>query len=128
MSQLWKPGAERPDYTQYPVNQLISNLQIQPSVKISYRERYYWKERAIKYAADALAALIPDLWRDGVTFVPIPPSKVDSDPEYDNRLLAILKAVRPRLPDTGLTSSMDRAAQLHRPCQVRCNGQVKSVF
>jgi hypothetical protein len=99
MSQLWKPGAERPDYAQYPVNQLISNLQIQPSVKISYPERYYWKDRAIKYAADALAALIPDDWRDGVTFVPIPPSKVDGDPEYDNRLLAILKTLRPKLPD-----------------------------
>jgi hypothetical protein len=43
--------------------------------------------------------LIPDVWRDGATLVPIPPSKLDSGPEYDDRrLLAILNAVRPKLP------------------------------
>jgi hypothetical protein len=99
MSQLWRPGVELPDYTQYTVNGLISNLQIQPSLKNTQPRRYYWKERAIAYAAAALAALIPEVWYDGVTFVPIPPSKPASDPEYDGRLLTILKAVRPKLPD-----------------------------
>lgn len=99
MSQLWKPGSERPDYTQYPVNGLISNLQILPSLRSTQPRRYYWKERAIAYAASALAALIPEVWREGATFVPIPPSKPTNDPEYDDRLLVVLKAVRPKLRD-----------------------------
>jgi hypothetical protein len=99
MSHLWSSG-QRPDYTQYPVNQLISNLQILPSFKNLYPKRHYWKELAVKYAANALAALIPDDWRKlDLTFVPVPPSKPADDPEYDVRLLTTLKAVRPKLKD-----------------------------
>src|ERR1700733_9732391 len=50
-SNLWSRGKR--DYTQYPVNRLISNLQISPTFKNSQPQRYYWKERAIKYAAEA---------------------------------------------------------------------------
>src|ERR1700734_4054354 len=46
MSRLW-----RPDYAQYPVNGLISNLQIPPSCRTSQPKRFFWKEKAIKYAA-----------------------------------------------------------------------------
>lgn len=99
MSRLWRDG-ERPDYTQYPVNGLISNLQIQPSSRVSQPKRAYWKDKAISYTATALGALIPDSWRHGeMAFVPIPPSKVEVDPEYDSRLFDTLRAVRPKLPD-----------------------------
>ena len=99
ISHLWSSG-QRPDYTQYPVNQLISNLQILPSFKTSYPQRHYWKELAIKYAAGALASLIPEEWRQlNPTFVPVPPSKPTNDPEYDARLLTTLKTVRPKLKD-----------------------------
>jgi predicted amidophosphoribosyltransferase len=98
MSNLWSSG-QRPDYTQYPVNSLISNLQISPTRKTSQPQRHYWKERAIKYTAEALAALLPEEWRNAVTFAPIPPSRVVDEPEYDERLLTVLKAIRPKLAD-----------------------------
>lgn len=99
MSRLWRDG-ERPDYGQYPVNGLISNLQILPSYRATQPTRFYWKEKAIQYAAKALGALLPDLWRgEEITYVPTPPSKPPDEPEYDSRLLDTLHAVRPRLPD-----------------------------
>jgi hypothetical protein len=99
MSRLWREG-ERPDYDQYPVNGLISNLQILPSFRISHPRRYYWKGKAINYAAKALGTLLTGLWREHeLTYVPIPPSKLTADPEYDERLMNILRAVRPALTD-----------------------------
>jgi len=99
MSRFWSGGAQ-PDYTQYPVNSLISNFQMPPSVKSTHPRRYYWKEQAIKYAAGALASLVPDGWREiNPTFVPVPPSKLTDDLDYDSRLLLTLKAVRPELGD-----------------------------
>ena len=99
MSNLWSSG-KCPDYTQYPVNSLIANLQISPALKDSQPTRYYWKDRAIKYAAEALAAVIPDVWREiNPAFVPVPPSKTKDHPEYDARLTLTLKSVRPKLRD-----------------------------
>jgi hypothetical protein len=97
MSHLWESGKPRPDYTQYPANNLISNLQIPVS---SQPNRIYWKNKAVQYAARAISTLLPESWRRAnATFVPVPPSKLESDPEYDPRLLDILRAVRPKLPD-----------------------------
>ena len=99
MSRLWREG-ERPDYSQYPVNGLISNLQIPASCRASQPKRFYWKEKAIKYAAKALGMLLPDVWRsEAITYVPVPPSRVESHPDYDSRLISILSAVRPPLLD-----------------------------
>ena len=99
MSHLWREG-ERPDYTQYPVNGLISNLQIPVSCKTSNPPRYYWKGKAVAYAASALGKLIPEILRqDDVVFVPIPPSKMETDADYDPRIIDTLRAIRPRLPD-----------------------------
>ncbi|HEX3747552.1 MAG TPA: hypothetical protein VHW09_26640 [Bryobacteraceae bacterium] len=99
MSRLWREGG-RTDYSHYPVNGLISNLQILTSVRKSQSNRAYWKDKAIHYAAQALGSLLRDSWRDAsITYVPIPPSKMLSDPEYDPRLLETLGAVRPALHD-----------------------------
>ena len=52
------------------------------------------------YAAAALGKLIPETWRrEGIVFVPVPPSKMKTDPEYDPRLLNVLRLVWPRLPE-----------------------------
>jgi hypothetical protein len=98
-SQLWKQG-QRLDYSQYPVNQLIKNLQIPVSCKISQPQRYYWKGKVISHAAAALGKLLPSIFGDvQLTYVPIPPSKMETDPEYDSRIPDVLRAVRPRLSD-----------------------------
>lgn len=99
MSHLWREG-ERQDYSQYPVNNLISNLQIPVSCRTSNAKRYYWKGKAISYAAAALGKLIPPVLRqEGVVFVPVPPSKMETDPDYDPRIIDTLRAMRPRLAD-----------------------------
>jgi hypothetical protein len=99
MSQLWA-GVARPDYASIPAtNQFISNFQIPVTCKTDNPKRYYWKEQAIKYAAEALGTLIPENWREQGTFVPVPPSKVRGDQQHDPRLLATLRTIRPGLND-----------------------------
>lgn len=99
MSHLWKAG-EQPDFSKYPTNGFISNFQIPVACKIDNPYRYKHKVSAIKYAAEALCALIPAEVRKLATFVPIPPSRKKDDPEHDSRLLRALKAVKdPPLAD-----------------------------
>jgi hypothetical protein len=98
MSSLWEEG-RRPDYGKYPTNQFISNFQIPMSCKTENPMRFRHKGPAVKFAADALSALLPNEWREQGVFVPIPPSKIKTHPEYDPRLLATLTAVKPALPD-----------------------------
>ena len=61
--------------------------------------RFRYKGQAIRYAAQALSALIPADWRANGTFVPIPPSRVKDDPDHDPRVLAVLQAIQPALTD-----------------------------
>ena len=72
-------------------NQLILNLKKSPSLRLTAPKQHYWKERAIDQAAGELrqALNLPSL--SGITFVPIPPSKSKTDPEYDDRLVLILR-------------------------------------
>ena len=84
-------------YDEYATNGLIKNLQIDPSFRD--QGRWYWKRQAIGHCARAVSALIPDGWREGATFVPMPPSIVKGETGYDDRLLSVLHAVRPKLHD-----------------------------
>lgn len=78
------------------------------------RPEWRYKAQAIKEAARAFReALKPDAL-DRWTFAPIPPSKARRDPLYDDRLLQMLRAIRPERPlDTRelivQTSSIDAA-------------------
>jgi hypothetical protein len=83
-------------YDQYPTNQLISNIQI-PTCYRGY-PRWYWKGHAIRHAAAALSQLIPAPLR-AATFVPVPPHLTRENPEHDSKILDLLQAVHPRLPD-----------------------------
>jgi hypothetical protein len=58
------------------------------------------KERAIATAAAAFQSSINPAWLDVATLVPMPPSKAKSDPLYDDRMVRLLRAMRPSaLPD-----------------------------
>ena len=76
-------------------NQLIRNFKKDMSHK-GMRDWHY-KAAAIRTIARALRAAIRPWGSNTIdmsTFVPIPPSKVRSDPGYDDRLTNMLRAVR----------------------------------
>jgi hypothetical protein len=83
-------------FSEYPTNDLISNIQIPTSCRL--QPRWYWKGNAINYAARALSELIPAPLRDA-TFVPMPPSLTFENPGHDPRMRELLQAVRPALRD-----------------------------
>jgi hypothetical protein len=71
-------------------NDLILNLKKSPTVR--HTPQWKYKLAAIETAAEALReACGPDLLEEA-TFVPIPPSKACSDPDYDDRLVRILQS------------------------------------
>ena len=91
-------------------NQLILNLKKSPSLRLTAPKQHYWKERAIDQAAGELrqALNLPSL--SGITFVPIPPSKSKTDPEYDDRLETsrLLKIVRGQMPRRSALPAVDQ--------------------
>ena len=70
-------------YDANTVSNFIKNFQIPVTDRDKPRWRY--KTEAYRHAAGALAKTLPDSW-DSATFVPVPPSRVKTDPEYDPRL------------------------------------------
>jgi hypothetical protein len=64
--------------------QLIRDFKLTPGVKTRH------KSAAMHQAAAALSAVIPEGWRSQAMFVPLPPSKSTSHPQYDGRLLTLL--------------------------------------
>ena len=64
--------------------------------KISPQEKHRLahKEAAIKQIVDELMQVIPDPVYQNFTFVPVPPSKPINHPEYDDRLIQVLKQVQ----------------------------------
>ncbi len=76
-------------YKHGETNQLIINLKKEMSLKDSKEWKY--KEKAICQIAKELSAALTDSNFKSAVFVPMPPSKVRSDPEYDPRLILILK-------------------------------------
>lgn len=78
------------DYSFSDGNNLISNLK--KTVDRKGKPEWKYKEAAIKECADYLRSVsITDVFSNDITFVPIPPSKKQDDPLYDDRLQQILK-------------------------------------
>ena len=87
------------DVKEHPTNQLISNLKIRVEVRNSNPYRWRYKLPAIEYAAAALSQTVPQDFVQHFTWVPIPPSAPQGTPEYDPRLIAVLRRVVPSIPD-----------------------------
>lgn len=71
-----------------PTNGLIWNLKKPMSAQRTPAWRH--KGRAIKEAGAALKKALGDV--SAFSIVPIPPSKTKTDPEYDDRVVAVLRA------------------------------------
>ncbi|MCY3856957.1 MAG: hypothetical protein OXF78_11765 [Rhodospirillales bacterium] len=62
------------------------------------RPEWRYKTKAIQKAASAFRAALADGNLDHLTFVPVPPSRVKGDPLYDDRLVRMIRAIRPTPP------------------------------
>jgi len=71
-----------------PMNDMILN--IKKSVTRRGRQEYQYKERDIRRAGEVFRAALSAEALATVTFVPVPPSKAITHPEYDNRIELIL--------------------------------------
>jgi hypothetical protein len=89
--QCWYLGeyTARKGYAGSETNNLILNLK----KPMDRRERPEWryKERAIATIATDLRSILGQRVIEGMTFVPMPPSKAKSDPLYDDRIVKILR-------------------------------------
>ncbi|MET4764216.1 hypothetical protein [Bradyrhizobium ottawaense] len=76
-------------------NQLIHNLQ-----KKRNDGGYHYKAPAIARCARDLSAVLNAEWLAQATIVPMPPSKVKTDPAYDDRMVQVCRGIRaPAPPD-----------------------------
>lgn len=71
-------------------NGLISTLKRKPGQK-----GQYYKEQAISQCATYFRNTLNENWLASATLVPVPPSKAEGHPEYDNRMERICRLVRP---------------------------------
>lgn len=73
-------------------NQLILNFKM----PVNWRGTNRWphKQRAIRTVADLFSARIGSRFEE-LTLVPVPPSKLKTDPEYDDRMMDMLRALKP---------------------------------
>lgn len=73
-------------------NQLILNFKM----PVNWRGTNWWphKQRAIRTVADLFSARIGPRFGE-LTLVPVPPSKLKTDPEYDDRMMDMLRALKP---------------------------------
>jgi predicted amidophosphoribosyltransferase len=83
----------RQGYAFSETNNLIHNLKKSP--KLRGTSQWKWKEHAIRQAGHLLRTTLVNKsneeWLKASTLVPIPPSKIEGDPEYDDRMYRILQ-------------------------------------
>lgn len=80
-------------YSHSETNSLILNLKKKKGVG-----GYAWKGRAIASCAEALGPAINPKWLTRAVLVPVPPSKIKTDPLYDDRMTQVCKAIKSSVP------------------------------
>jgi hypothetical protein len=86
----------RKSYAFSPANNLILNFKKSPSTRGT--AQWPWKERALQQASTAFRTALNAEFLNGATLVPIPPSKAKADPLYDDRMIRMLRGIRPQPP------------------------------
>lgn len=77
-------------------NNLVLNFK--KAMSLRGQPQWKWKGVAIAQAAEAFAAALRAQWLDIATLVPIPPSKARNDPLHDDRVMRMLRQIRPNGP------------------------------
>ena len=88
--RYWRTYTPKENYHFSETNRLIQNFKISPLEK----HRLPHKKTAIEQIAHEFMQIIPNQVYQHFTFVPIPPSKPLTHPEYDDRLIQVLKQVQ----------------------------------
>lgn len=81
----------RKGWAHSPTNQLILNFKI--PVRFRATNRWQYKQRAIRTVADLFSQQIGTRFSQ-LTLVPVPPSKLRTDPDYDDRMMDMLRALK----------------------------------
>lgn len=81
----------RAGYSHSSTNQIISNIKKKPSVRGT--TQWPHKVRDMRRVATAIRGAIRPEALPGVTFVPIPPSKLRTHPDYDDRMVTIARQI-----------------------------------
>jgi predicted amidophosphoribosyltransferase len=79
------------NYAYSETNSIISNLKKKPSQRA--HPSYRWKLNDMKRCSDWLGGAINEKWLQNAALVPIPPSRMPTDPEYDDRMLQICRNI-----------------------------------
>ena len=110
--QLNERGEKIPPYKLGPINNLIYNFKM--PVRYKGQKRYWYKEDAISTIARILYGEFKGL--NGITWVPVPPSKDKTHPEYDDRLTLALKEFQrldPSVDVRNLVRQIDSRKAMH---------------
>ncbi len=126
---FWREYTSGRDYSFGPGNDLISNLKKKPSSSNRYELQH--KQRVIDECARFFAGAINPAWLDAAAFVPVPGSKAEGHPDFDDRIERILASVRPNNPlnvrralrqrTSRLASHEAAAGQRPTPDELRAN-------
>jgi hypothetical protein len=81
----------RKGFSHSATNSLIANFK--RPVKYKGTPSWQYKIRDINAAAHAFSQNLGSAFSK-ITLVPIPPSKLENDPEYDDRMITVLRAMR----------------------------------
>ena len=91
-------------------NQLIKNFKISPKEP----HRLTHKQKAIRQIANEFSQVIPnDKVYENYIFVPIPPSKPETHPEHDDRLIQVLKQVQKEKAGLDFRTLIKQGQQIH---------------
>lgn len=105
----------RGGYSHSSTNQIITNIKKKPSLQGTPQWQY--KVRAMQQVAAAVRSAIDTAAYARVTLVPIPPSKLRTDPEYDARMAWIARAVSPQINVRELIEPVAARVPLHESDQ-----------
>jgi hypothetical protein len=87
--------ASRANWDHSTTNKLILNFK-KPMERLN-RPEWPYKGKAIREAALAMKSALSDSAIRNMTFVPVPPSKMTTDPHYDDRMCQMLRLISPTI-------------------------------
>lgn len=87
------PTAGSPPQCYSAASQLIINFKIKPSESHRLRHKNEAISKCVRDFREVLLPRLEVLGYDSVSFVPVPPSRMQGDPEYDDRVLRLAREV-----------------------------------
>lgn len=117
-------------------NQLVFNFKCKPTIAAANPARARYKSNAIQIMATGLRKAISQPNAEQYTWVPMPPSKAVGDPDYDDRMLRVLRIafqgydadIRPLLRQTASTAADHEQGERLTPDELRAVLQIDTTI